>query len=73
MITVKKVATVICEWDDGDRGCTETASFTRPIDWCDDEDFVEKSFLHFIQLGWEMSTIRHLCPYCAQGRPTEDE
>jgi hypothetical protein len=73
MITFKRVATVICEWDDGDRGCTETASFTRPPYWFNDEEFEKEAFTHFTKLGWDMSTIKHLCPYCASGRPSDED
>lgn len=72
MISLKKVARVICEWEDGNRGCTDFATFERPINYCDDDDFVAKAIYHFMNKGWVIATTRHLCPYCAAGRPNND-
>lgn len=72
MITLKKVATIICEWEDGNRGCTNTATFKQVINYKDDDEFVGAAFLYFINLGWDIITTTHLCPYCAAGRPSDD-
>jgi hypothetical protein len=76
MISLKKVATITCEGQDG---CcfAEDEKFTRPFFYDNNTDFEEKAAQYFIRLGWKVGTIgspETLCPYCVQEkRASENE
>lgn len=76
MINLKKVAIITCENEWGPRsgryGCTESATFERDLFWSSDDYFHEVALRHFQLNGW-MIKPETLCPYCAQGRPDDEQ